>query len=95
MVLVARQLQTLKQSRKVNIPLARVEMHLAVTEVIGQAYCTDARDSIGRIDSWPYPLERNDAWHIQRFNRNASPLSREDQSYSKYGRRPRLTATIA
>src|SRR5262245_36472295 len=33
---------------------------------------------LGRRDSWPYPLERNDAWHIQRFNRNASPLSRED-----------------
>ena len=47
MVLVARQLQTLEQCGKVNVPLARVEMHLSVAQVVGQAHLTNARGAKG------------------------------------------------
>ena len=54
MVGVSRGLQALEQRSKVNVLLTRVEMHLFITQIIGQTYFTNARDaeSIMVIASW-------------------------------------------
>src|SRR5262245_47911112 len=105
MVPVARQLQTLEQCGKGNIPLARVEMHLAVTEVVGQAYLTDAHDSKKSSRKRRYHSVAETHGRILLSGTmlgtysglTAMPRLCQERTrrISKYGRRPRLTETIA